>query len=200
MYIHMILLFMFTDMKTNVYIYIRHRALAREREQCLSWGFSFSFQGSGLRAGCLDSGLSFWLFFRDTQRPAQLWFEAFFSLNKPSFLQCPRKPLFCAFVPKWPKSDRKGIQNPSQNGVKWAPKSTFSATCPKSHFLDSTWGITTFPPSWVDPFSPFVRLFSCRKGGCELVPQQITQNSLFFWPRCKIVQKGLTPPFPGGSN
>ena len=76
--------------------------------------------------------------------------------------------------------------------MKWAPKSTFSATCPKSHFLDSTSGITTFPPSWVDPFSPFFRLFSCRKGGCELVPQQIAQNSAFsdqgaklykMWPK-----------------
>ena len=98
------------------------------------------------------------------------------------------------------ESDRKVIQNPSQNGVKWAPKSTFSATCPKSHFLDSTWGITTFPPSWVDPFSPFFRLFSCRKGGCELVPQQIAQNSSFSDQGAKLCKMWLTPPPPGWAS
>ena len=57
--------------------YIRHRALARERERCLSWGPSLSFQGWGFRAAPWILGC----FFRDNQSPAQLWFEAFFSLK-----------------------------------------------------------------------------------------------------------------------
>ena len=113
------------------------------------------------------------------------------------------KPNKTANIPLLSPSGPKVIQTPPpppKNGVKWVPKSTFSATCPKCHFLDSTWGITTFPPSWVDPFSPFCRLFSCRKGGCELVPQQIAQNSSFSDQGAKLCKMWLTPPPPGGAH
>ena len=111
----------------SFYLYIRHRASAREREQCLSWGPGLRIQGWGSRAAPWILGC----FFRDNQSPAQLWFEGFFSLKIAMFFKTANvRP----FAPKWPKSHPK----PFQNGVKWAPKSTFSAACRKSDFLDST--------------------------------------------------------------
>jgi hypothetical protein len=50
---------------------------------------------------------------------------------------------------------------------------------PKKSFLGFYFVNNHIPTVLGRPFFTFFRLFSCRNGGCELVPQQIAQNSSF---------------------
>ena len=160
----------------------------------------FHFTGFGVEGWRCGFWVHFWLFFRETQSPAQLWFEAFVSMKKPSFLQCPRKPLFCAFVPqvteKWPKSHPKPLPKWSEMGS----KINLFSNLPKKSFFGFYLGNNHIPTVLGRPFFTLFPVIFLQKRGLRTGTPTNRSKFVFFWPRCKIVQMWLTPSPPGMEN
>ena len=125
----------------------------------------FHFPGFGIEGWMSGFWVEFGLFFRDTQRPAQLWFEAFFFSVKMQCFENPTKPPMSPFCPHVFQKSSKTLPKPLPKWSEMGSKINLFSNLPTKSFFGFYLGNNHIPTVLGRPFFTLLPVIFLQKRG-----------------------------------